>query len=64
MLSLFSSAVFVFSHLSMAVLGFLVGGLVMKYYLIKKFQDNVSEMFNFGDAGALIDELMEVDNGE
>jgi len=48
----------------MAVLGFLVGGLVMKYYLIKKFQDNVSEMFNFGDAGALIDELMEVDNGE
>jgi hypothetical protein len=54
-------AFLVLTHFVAAFIGFACGGYVGYKLVLNRIESGVSEMFSFGDAGSLIDELTEVD---
>lgn len=55
---------FILTHFAAGFLGFAIGGLVAYKLIMRKMKSRVSTMFNFGDAGSLIDEIAEVEEDE
>jgi len=54
--------VLVLTHFAVGFLGFALGGFVAYRLILRKMKSRVKSYFDFGDAGALIDAITEVDS--